>query len=113
MAKPNTQWFTPNRNGTISIGSNNFLVTNSGKFIVTNSGKYIVTNLLVPVPQPSTSWTQSTKNDTSWIDIGVSLGAINNIVDPSGNILVDPSGVQVVDTGRTLNTTPATGWVED
>lgn len=113
MSKPATQWFTPNRNGTVTIGDNDFLVTNSAEFIVTNSGSFIVTNTLTPVPEPRTSWTESTKNDTSWISIGFTIGSVYDIADPSSNTLADPSGNTVVDTGNTLNVINPASWTED
>lgn len=112
MVKIPTQWFTPNRNGTVSVGFNNFLVTNSGAFIVTNSGDFLVTNTLIPVKEPATSWTQSVKNASAWIPIGEIIGTVFSIADPVGNLLVDPQSNQVVDTGITINTKPATGWAQ-
>lgn len=59
MAKPKTQWFPANRQGTVVIIPNNLFVDNLGNFIVDNTTNHnnLVTTTLQIVPKPATAWT--------------------------------------------------------
>jgi len=54
-----TQWFTPNRNGTVTVINNLLFQDNLGNLIVDNTAAHdnLVTTPIQLVPQPATAWT--------------------------------------------------------
>jgi hypothetical protein len=105
-----TQWTPQSGSGYVVTVGNENLVTNSGSFLVDNLGNFLITTPTNVVGKYSTAWTNTSKNDTNWVGSYVTVGAINNVVDQSGNFLVDQSLNFVVDAGVTVTPKNATTW---
>lgn len=96
MAKPQTTWFTPNRNGDL-INAGNFNFTdNLGNPIVDNLQNQLVTTVYQYIAQPTTLWSNSQ--------------AYTSIQDELDFAILDENGFAIQDEQSLAFTSPNTQW---
>lgn len=110
QVKPPTQWIPPLGIGQVQVQSGLFLQDNLGNLMQDNLG-----NILVPtafyITGRQTSWTQSTKNTTSWTR-GYLLNQTGLVLqDNLGNTIVDNLGDTLIPNPYYVTNKPVTEWI--
>lgn len=109
-----TQWMAPSGTGTFAQSGQPDITTLSGALLTTLSGTLLITEPYTYKPKFDTSWSGTTKSNTSWqpnLGVGyvVSVGT-ETFTDNLGNFLVTNAGSNIVTTPTYTTGKNATSW---